>query len=227
VPNLYPAFERQEVVVHTPRHVRSLAELGDEELLRVAVAWQARAEEARSQEFAYVQLLINEGRAAGASLAHTHSQLVWMRDEPPISGRDLSLPDCRICQLISGEMIADERIVDDRGDLILLCPNASRVPYEMFVGPHETHESDAFADADLLGEALILIAEALRRLRAIEGPVPLNIWLHTAPFGTEGHWHFQIFPRLTVLAGLELGAGIYVNWLPPEEAAAALRNAAP
>ena len=70
--------------------------------------------------------------------------------------------------------------------------------------------------------ALILLREGISHLRELEGPVALNAWLH------EGaHWHFEVVPRLTVFAGLELGAGLYVNWLPPEEAAAALRNVRP
>jgi UDPglucose--hexose-1-phosphate uridylyltransferase len=68
--------------------------------------------------------------------------------------------------------------------------------------------------------ALSVLAEALRRLRRVEGPVPLNAWLHD-----DGHWHIEVLPRLTVFAGIELGAGIYVNSLPPETAAAALRDA--
>ena len=119
-------------------------------------------------------------------------------------------------------MVSD-RVVEDRGLVILLCPYASRVPYEMLVGPHEYHDPDPFAEDTELEEGLLLIADGLRRLHSVEGPVPVNVWLHTAPFGEEGHWRFEVFPRLTVLAGLELGAGIYVNVLPPEEAAARLR----
>ena len=80
VPNLYPAFEHQEVVVHTPRHVRSIAELTDDELAPIAAAWHQRREAARAAGFAHPYLLVNEGREAGASLPHSHSQLVWLRE---------------------------------------------------------------------------------------------------------------------------------------------------
>jgi len=80
VPNLYPAFERQEVVVHSPRHVRSFAELRDDEVAAVAEAWQARRDAARGEGFDYVHALINEGAAAGSSLPHSHSQLVLLHD---------------------------------------------------------------------------------------------------------------------------------------------------
>ena len=88
VPNLYPAFERQEVVVHSPRHVRSFAELNDEEIAAVAEAWHARREAARDEGFEYVHALINEGAAAGSSLPHSHSQLVWLREPPPEVARE-------------------------------------------------------------------------------------------------------------------------------------------
>ncbi|MGH2920588.1 MAG: hypothetical protein ACRDKU_00755 [Gaiellaceae bacterium] len=122
------------------------------------------------------------------------------------------------------EMVAGEREIDHSGPIDLFARYAARVPYEMLLGPSEYHAPDAFSDEEL-GRAFALVAKGLRRLHAVEGPTPVNVWLHTAPFGEEGHWRFEIVPRLTVLAGLELGAGIFVNWLPPEQAAATLREA--
>jgi UDPglucose--hexose-1-phosphate uridylyltransferase len=92
------------------------------------------------------------------------------------------------------------------------------VPYELLIVPVE-HEEDGFA-SERLGDALALAAEGLRRVRAVEGLRPANLWLHAG-----GHWHIEVLPRLTVLAGLELGAGVYLNPVAPEEAAEALRGA--
>jgi UDPglucose--hexose-1-phosphate uridylyltransferase len=150
-----------------------------------------------------------------------------MREPPPISGAGASPPGCAVCNHLSEEMNAGTREVDHSGPVDLYSRYAARVPYEMLVAPSEHHAPDAFSDEDDLDRALSLIANGLRRLRSIEGPTPINVWLHTAPFGADGHWRFEIVPRLTVFAGLELGAGIFVNWLPPEEAAAALRQAKP
>ena len=83
VPNLYPALERQEVVISVPRHARSLAELDDAEVALIAEAWRARAAAAAAEGFGYVQALLNEGREAGASLPHSHTQLAWIREVPP------------------------------------------------------------------------------------------------------------------------------------------------
>ncbi len=154
-PNLYPAFARQEVVVHSPEHLRSVAELGEEQLALVAEAWRLRRE---AEPAGYLHALVNEGREAGAS----------------------------------------------------------RLPYELVLAPAEPR-AGAFVDP-LLPAALVLLGEAVRRLRATDPEVPLNAWLHDSD-----DWHLEVLPRRAVLAGIELGAGIYVNAVPPEDAAARLR----
>ncbi|MFY9580517.1 MAG: hypothetical protein WAQ33_14485 [Gaiellaceae bacterium] len=200
VPNLYPALDRQEVVVHSPEHVRTIADLGDDRLDLVAEAWRLRR---RAEPGGYLHALVNEGRNAGASRPHSHSQLAWLPSGP---GRE---PDR------NGETILE------RGGLIAWCPRVSRMPYESAVAP-VTGEPDGFG-SDLLAPGLRMLAELVRRLRALEGPVPLNAWLHNHERG----WRLVLFPRLSILAGLELGAGVFVNALPPEEAAARLRNESP
>jgi len=213
VPNLYPAVERQEVVVHVPRHARSIVELTDDELALVAEAWQRRR---RSEAAGYLHALVNEGREAGSSLPHTHSQLVWLPDAPPEVGAELTLArgGCPLCSLADAELVLAER-----DGVVVRVAWAGRLPYELLVAPRD-HETDPWSSRRLAA-ALVLVAEGLRRLHAVEGPSPANAWLHAG----GGHWHIELVPRLTVLAGLELGAGVYVNTLRPENAAAALRDA--
>jgi UDPglucose--hexose-1-phosphate uridylyltransferase len=206
VPNLYPAFERQEVVVHTPEHARSITELSGDELSLVAEAWRSRAAAARAEGFAYVHAIINEGKAAGASLPHTHSQLIWLREPPPAVSLEGTM-----------DTVTEGELVLDHAGLVALCPAVSADPYEVRVAP-ASREPDAFA-SPLLAGALDITAEVVRRLRALEPGAPLNLWLHDGPW-----WHVDIVPRLRVPAGIELGAGIHVNPLPPEEAAARLRG---
>ncbi len=219
VPNLYPAFERHEVIVHVPRHARSLGELDDAELADVAATWRARAEAARAEGFPYVQAILNEGRDAGASLAHTHSQLVGLREEPPVPARERALGTCGVCRVLAEDTALR---VSERDGVVCLAPAAGRAPYELLVAPLE-HEPDGFP-SPRLETALQLLGDGLRRLGAVEGPTPANAWLHTRPRDEDGHWHVEVLPRLTILAGLELGSGIYVNTLPPDEAARALRS---
>jgi UDPglucose--hexose-1-phosphate uridylyltransferase len=213
VPNKFPAFEQQEVVVHAPEHVRSIAELNAAQLGLVAEAWKARAAAMRSAGFAHVFAGVNEGKAAGSSLPHSHSQIVVLREQPPVEAAELSGPGCRVCEYLAWERGVQERVVVEREGLVLLCPYAGRSPYECLVAPID-HEPDGF-ESGRLGTGLDLAAEALRRL----GPVPANLWLHP-----DGHWHLELLPRLTVFASLELGTGHHINALPPEQAAAVLRG---
>jgi len=202
VPNLYPALERQEVVVHGHTHRHSLAELPDTTLELIAEAWQRRARDTGGTVFA----IVNEGFEAGASLPHSHSQLAWLPGPPPAVLAERGLP----------EVVP----VLERDGLAAGCPRASRVPYELQIAPVQT-EPEALR-SELLGPALRLLGELVRRLhRAREyAPTPLNAWVHDGP-----HWHIEVLPRTTRLAGLELGAGVYINPLAPEEAAAKLAQA--
>jgi UDPglucose--hexose-1-phosphate uridylyltransferase len=196
VPNLYPALERQEVVVHSRRHIRSIGEAEDDELELVAEAWRRRA----ADEPGYVFPLLNEGREAGASLPHSHSQLIWLPEAPPLRARPRA------------------EAVLERDGLSVACPWASRVPYETVIGP--TEPDTAGLESELLAPALKLLADVVRRVQRLEGQVPLNAWLEQ---GLDD-WRLVLFPRLNVLAGLELGASIFVNTVPPEEAAVRLRE---
>jgi UDPglucose--hexose-1-phosphate uridylyltransferase len=197
VPNLYPALERQEVVIHGPEHVHSLGELSDETIDLIAEAWQRRARDVGGT----CVPILNEGRDAGASLPHSHSQLAWLPAPPPAAVAERGLP----------EVIG----VLEQDGVTAGCPVASRVPYEVLIAPAHS-EADALR-SELLAPALRLLAELVRRLQRIRGEalVPLNAWLHDGP-----QWHLELFPRTTRLAGLELGAGVYVNPVAPEQAAA-------
>jgi UDPglucose--hexose-1-phosphate uridylyltransferase len=201
VPNLYPALERQEVVVHGHEHRRSLGELDDATLELIAEAWQRRARDTGGTVFA----LVNEGHEAGASLPHSHSQLAWLPGPPPAVVAERGLPQ--------GEPVLE------LDGVVATCPRASRTPYEVQIAP-ERAEAEGLR-SDHLGAALRLLAEIVRRIQRVRGePTPWNAWLHD---GT--HWHLEVVPRTSRLAGLELGAGVWINAVAPEAAATALREA--
>jgi UDPglucose--hexose-1-phosphate uridylyltransferase len=220
VPNLYPIFEHHEVVVSTPRHVRSFAELSEDEVAGVAAAWRERARAARETGFPYVHALLNEGREAGASLPHSHTQLAWLAEPPPTVRVEESDGECAVCRHLETELASSERLVLERSGLVALAAFGGRLPYELLIAPRE-HPGESGFESGLLAPALGLVSELLRRLHVLEGPVPVNAWLHD-----RGHWHVEVLPRLTVFAGIELGAGIYVNSLAPEDAATTLREVA-
>lgn len=201
VPNLYPALERQEVVIHGPEHVRSIGELDDATLDLVAEAWQRRARDTPGICFP----LLNEGHGAGSSLPHSHSQLAWLPAPAPTVIAERGLPEVI-------EVLEQDGVTAG-------CPVASRVPYEVLIAPTRG-EPDGLR-SDLLAPALRVLAELVRRIQRIRGEelVPLNAWLHEGP-----EWHLELFPRTTRLAGLELGAGVFVDAVSPEQAAADLRG---
>lgn len=214
VPNKYPAFSKPEVVVHSPRHVRSLAELDRPQLELVAEAWRLRAG-AAAADGKILFAGVNEGRAAGASLPHSHSQVVPLDEEPPVS-RTERHDGCRLCELLERELADETRVVAVAEGLVLLCPYASRAPYECLIAPVE-HEENGFGPR--LAAGLELAARTLGRLAELDAPRPANLWLHES-----GHWHLELLPRLNVFAAFELGAGHYINTLAPERAAADLRG---
>jgi UDPglucose--hexose-1-phosphate uridylyltransferase len=214
VPNLYPAFEHQEVIVHSPRHVRSLAELTGEELDALATAWSARLDVGRASG-RWPYLFVNEGQEAGASLPHSHSQLAWLPEAPPAVAAELpnlAKGACAICELLANDTL---EIAFD-SSVTLRSAYAPRVPYEALVAPLEHAAAPREAD---LRSVLALLRRAVTRLRGLEGPVALNVWLHAGE-----HWHFEVVPRISELAGIELGAELYVSWLLPEAAAERLRS---
>ncbi len=146
---------------------------------------------------------MNEGREAGASLPHTHSQLVWLPSAPPETQH----------------AVDRERwdIVGERDGLVLASPYASRLPYELVIAP-ASPRTNAFAD-DLFPAALGLLGAAVRKLYRAAGAAPLNAWLHDS-----ADWHIELLPRLAILAGVELGSGWWINALAPEDAAQVLRE---
>jgi UDPglucose--hexose-1-phosphate uridylyltransferase len=198
VPNLYPALERQEVVVQGPEHVQSFGGLPDKTVDLVAEAWQRRARDTDG----ICMPLLNEGHDAGASLPHSHSQLAWL---PALAPAEHGLPELAPALARDG--------------LIAGCPRVSRVPYELLIAPAEPEASGL--RSELLGPALRLLAELIRRLQRIQGRelVPLNAWLHDQSINGASHWHLEVFPRLTRLASLELGASVYIDPVAPEQAA--------
>lgn len=191
VPNLYPALERQEVVIHGPEHVASIGDVPDETVGLVAEAWRRRARDVDGNCFAF----LNEGDAAGASQRHSHSQLAWL-PEPRAAGR-----------------LPTHVPVLERDGLLLACPEAGRGPYEAFVAP--TRPERFGLRSELLDPALRLLAATVRRLHELtERDLPLNAWL------LDGDpWRVELLPRVSRLAGLELGANVYVTPVAPEVAA--------
>lgn len=224
-----PARGSHEVIVNAPVHVTAMAELDEERFTAAMTTWRERMR--AHSDASYVQLIVNEGGGAGASLEHTHAQLYALPFVPAAVARERERAGAYSERTGGGGLLSDvlaeevrrrERLVAIDDEAALICPWASRSPFELRVVPRR--ESARF-DEDTAGAAMI--HTALRLLAERFGRSPeLNLWIRTAPSGAERfHWHVDIAPRLTVKAGFEMGTGVDINTYPPERAAADLREA--
>jgi UDPglucose--hexose-1-phosphate uridylyltransferase len=225
-----PAVGGHEVIVNSPKPVTTLADLTAEDVEVAMDAWRTRIR--AHSGAAYSHLIVNEGVLAGASLPHTHSQLYALPFVPAAVARERERFTAYLERTQGRNLLGDvlqeevrlrERIVAIDSEAVVICPFASRMPFEMMVIPRAPRAR--FEDDGPLGAKLL--HEALQRLRsALGGLPPLNMWVRTAPSGAgEFCWHLDVLPRLAQLAGLEMGTGVSLNIVPPEQAAATLRDA--
>jgi UDPglucose--hexose-1-phosphate uridylyltransferase len=227
-----PAEGEHEVIVNGPAPARSLAELEPGQLEIAMEAWRERM---RAHPGAgYVHLIANEGREAGASLAHSHAQLYALPFVPAAVARererftaysDRTAGRNLLADLLQEEVRRDERVVAIDREAVALCPFASRVPFQVQLVPRTARPR--YEDDGPLGARLL--HEVLGRLAGVLGAVPaLNLWVRTAPRdATHFCWRIDLLPKLTHMAGLELGTGVHLNTVAPERAATALREAEP
>jgi UDPglucose--hexose-1-phosphate uridylyltransferase len=226
-----PALGFHEVVVNTPDHKTSLGQLDDTELAVAVGGWRERMR-AHSERASHVQLIVNEGREAGASLEHSHAQLYAMGFVPTQVARERERFSSYNQHTMGGDLLAEiaseevrrrERLVAIDDDALLVCPWASRSPFELRIIPR--NPAPSFERDGEVGVGMLRIA--LRALEARFDRMPqFNAWTLTAPRGTEHfHWHLDLAPRISIRAGFEMSTGVELNVFPPERAAAELRDA--
>jgi UDPglucose--hexose-1-phosphate uridylyltransferase len=225
-----PAHGAHEVIINGPQSVLSLAELPAKQVAAAMDAWRERMR--AHEQSAYVQLIVNERREAGASLPHTHSQLYALDFVPAAVARERERAGAyatrNMGQNLLGDLVAEEvrlreRIVAIDDQAVLMAPYASRLPFQLMLVPRRPlarFEQDGPTGASLLHDGLRRLA------RHLGASPPLNMWIRTAPRGAEHFcWRIDIVPRLTHLAGLELSTDLNLNIVAPEHAAALLRDA--
>ena len=226
-----PAVGAHEVIVNTPEPHGSLAELSVEQLETAMGVWRERMR-LHAADCEYVHVIVNDGREAGASLPHTHAQLYALPFVPAAIARERERFTAwyertqgrnLVEDLVQEEVRLRERIVAIDDDAVALSPYAARGAFQLQIVPRRPVAR--FEDDGPLAAAMLL--NSLRRLEAVLGAVPpFNLWVRTAPRGTTSFcWRIDLLPRLGHLAGLELGAGLNLNIVPPELAAEQLRNA--
>lgn len=257
VPNRFPAlrvegdFDREpeglydrmngigahEVIIDCPEHITSLAAASDTSVANVFWAFRERLHDLKKdQRLAYTLLFKNHGEAAGASLEHSHSQLIALPVVPKRVREELDGAEryfnyherCIFCDIIRQERREMKRVVYEEEHVIVIAPYASRFPFEMWILPrkHASHIEEAHAEVVWeFAQTLKLLLEKIDR--ALERPA-YNFVLHNGTMRDSGlphyHWHLEVIPQLARIAGFEWGTGFYVNPTPPEEAAQFLRE---
>ena len=225
-----------EVVIETPRHDGSLATLPQEAVTDVLVACRDRILDLKKDpRFEYILIFKNHGEAAGASLEHPHSQLIATPIIPIMVAEELSgaaryfemKERCVWCDIVRQESRARRRLVLQGDGFVALAPFAPRLPFETWILPTRHRASFEEAGVEELRGLAGLLGEFLRRMNRVLHDPPYNFMLHTAPLreppGESYHWHLEVIPKLTKVAGFEWGSGFYINPVPPEDAAEALR----
>jgi UDPglucose--hexose-1-phosphate uridylyltransferase len=229
-----------EVVIETPDHTKDLGELTDAEVTEVLFSFKARILDLRNDHrFRYILLFKNHGASAGATLEHAHSQLIALPIVPRQVTAELESARrhyeqrdrCIFCDVVLQERKDRVRLVYENDEFVVFAPWASKSPFETWVIP-KRHESNFEHEPK---ERLGLCAQALRatlsRLGLALGNPAYNFIVHSNPLrdapSPSYHWHIEVMPALTNVAGFEWGSGFYINPVPPEEAAEFLRNVAP
>jgi UDPglucose--hexose-1-phosphate uridylyltransferase len=227
-----------EVVIETPRHEETLATLPLKNVEKVLLAYRERIIDLRrDRRLRYVLVFKNHGVAAGASLEHSHSQIIALPIVPKrvveeIEGAKnyFNYKDrCVFCDIIRQELQREHRVITENKSFLSIAPFASRFPFETWILP-KTHQS-SFEQMDFpqYEQAAQILSDTLRRMNHVLTDPPYNLVIHTSSFpevdGEHYHWHFEIMPKLTKVAGFEWGTGFYINPTPPEEAAEYMREA--
>ncbi|MHB1035857.1 MAG: galactose-1-phosphate uridylyltransferase [Pirellulales bacterium] len=257
VPNKFPALEIEgklnkrgegiydmmrgvgahEVIIESPHHLLSTADLPEENLREVLWVYRDRLVDLKKDpRLVYGMIFKNVGAAAGASLEHTHSQLIVTPIVPINVWEEMTgsleffnyRGRCVYCDMIQQELATEKRIVLDTPGFIAFCPFAGRFPFETWILPkvHSSHFENIQKNG--IEDLATVIKQVIGKIETALDRPAYNYIIHTGPFDTQElghyHWHIEIMPRLTGIAGFEWGTGFYINPVPPEEAASFLRE---
>jgi UDPglucose--hexose-1-phosphate uridylyltransferase len=226
-----------EVLIESPNHNEAFTHLPPDRMVQVFYAFRDRLIDlGRDPRFRYVMIFKNFGLSAGASLEHSHSQLVALPILPRMIVSEIEgglsyykyKERCIFCDIIRQEIKQEVRVVCQNDLFINITPYAPRSPFEMWILPKKHSSSYIAMDEEGFKGLADIFSESMRRLDKCIPNVPYNFVLHSAPLRSQPldhfHWHFEIMPKLTMMAGFEWGSGFYINPVPPEDAARFLRE---
>ncbi len=227
-----------EVIIESTDHKDSLATISTGQFEEVLWAYRDRIIDLKKDDrLRYILIFKNHGEAAGASLEHTHSQLIALPIIPKRVAEELDgsleyynyKERCVFCDIIRQELMHGERVVTENQDFLAVTPYAPKAPFEVWILPKEHESNYENAQKHQYKNLALIFSDILKRMDKVLSNPPYNFILHTSPIRNGGiqhyHWHFEIMPKLTKTAGFEWGSGFYINPTPPEEAASFLREA--
>ena len=229
-----------EVIIETPEHAKTLATLSVGELERVLWAFRERVLDLkRDTRFRYILIFKNHGALAGATLEHSHSQLIALPIVPDYVRAELdgarqhflAKERCVFCDIIKQEIAGGRRIILENAEIVALAPYAARFPFETWLLPRSHAARFEEAPREVYESLARMLKSILERMnRALETP-SYNLFIHNLPFSEPSrdfyHWHVELVPKVARTAGFESGTGFYINPTSPEEAAQVLRAAVP
>ncbi len=236
-----------EVIIETPRHDLNLADAPLDLIERVVRMYRERLVDLlRDLRFKYILIFRNYGAAAGASLSHPHTQIIATPVTPLTLVEELTSAKehyqqkerCLFCDVIQQELETGERIISATTHFVAFAPFASRFPFEIMIAPRNHHHSFAEISDEMIHHLAATLKDVLLRTKKCLNDPPYNFLIHTIPnikarprrrdywdtIEVDFHWHIELMPRLTRIAGFEWGTGFYINPTAPEEAAKYLRE---
>jgi UDPglucose--hexose-1-phosphate uridylyltransferase len=233
----HPAVGVHEVIIESPKHVSSTTDLSDVELAEVLSIYRDRLTAIRQDSrVKYGLIFKNVGPAGGASIEHTHSQLIGLPMVPGVVADELAASQafheqtgrCIFCDLVERELADSSRIVLESPSFVAFCPFAARFPLETWLLPKRHASNFEHIASPKIAELAGILRRCIEKIERAGGRSSYNYLIHSAPFDTRPqshyHWHIEIFPRMTTLAGFEWATGQFINPLPPEDAAELLRQ---
>ncbi|MCA9743408.1 MAG: galactose-1-phosphate uridylyltransferase [Deferribacteres bacterium] len=226
-----------EVLIETADHSLELPDFSPSHIESILQIFKARIEDLRNDtRFKYIQIFKNHGVAAGASLEHSHSQLIAtpilpkrVVEELEGAKKHFELKErCIFCDIINQERGFGKRIIQETDEFLAIAPFAARFPYEMWILPKRHYSHYENMEIGLYLKLAEILKDALLRVNKVLDSPPYNFVIHTSPIQEPAtpdyHWHIEIIPKLTKIAGFEWGTGFYINAVAPEQSAAHYRE---
>ncbi len=232
-------FGVAEVIIENPAHNTCLSLMPPEGVKGVLETYKQRYTAlSGNEDIDLVTIFRNHGPAAGTSLEHPHSQVIATPIVPPLVRVLMqqaliyhdTYGECPYCVMMNEEIKRGERIVADGKHFLVFCPYASQSPFQMRIMPKRHHSRFDKINDEEMAELAHMLQTALKKLYIGLNDPDYNLVLHSSPT-SDGelhydHWRMMIIPRITTAAGFELGSGIFINTMPPENAASFLRGVA-